>query len=127
MKGGYLPVIIKLEAVSSDFNSIIKDLESNNIEVTEKEVGGVEESHVSQEFLLIGHVIDTDIQDTIYSISNKDSMIRSLDISLKSLKEPSSVFVEISARDLKSLDSAMSRLQKIAEKKKLTLITGIKI
>jgi ACT domain-containing protein len=124
-KGGVLPVIITLQAKRDDFSKIAKDIEANGIEINEKRVGDIEEVHLSQEFILIGHVIDTDIRDTIYGICDKDVMVKSLDISLKSLKEPSSVFAEIGAKDKKSLEKAVKKLEKIASKKDLLLIMGI--
>ena len=122
---GYLPVIIQFQASNEDFNGIVKGLEAKGISITEKTIGGKEEAQLEQEFILIGHVIDTDIKDTIYSICNKDVMIKSLDISLKSLKDPSSVFAEIGAKNAKALDEAMKKLAVTAAKKKLLLITGI--
>jgi len=122
---GRVPVVIQFQAIQVDFNSIVSDLEKAKIEISEKLVGGVEEAGVEQEFILIGHVIDTDIKDTIYGICDKDVMIKSLDISLKSLKDPSSVFTEISAKNTKAMTTSMAKLEAIAKKKKLLLITGI--
>ena len=124
-KEGSVPVVIQLEASPEGFSGIVKDLESHGIEITDKAIGGLEESQLTQEFILIGHVIDTDIKDTIYSICDKDVMVKSLDISLKSLKDPSSVFAEIGARNVKALEAAMRRLEALAKKKKLLLISGI--
>lgn len=124
-KEGAVPVIIQFQATHSDFNAIVADLEKGGVEIDEKVIGGIEETGLVQEFILIGHVIDTDIKDTIYSICDKDVMIKSLDISLKSLKDPSSVFAEIGAKNEKSLGIAMKKLEAIAQKKKLLLIAGI--
>ncbi len=124
-KQGAVPVIIQFQASRADFNAIVSDIEKEKIEITEKVIGGVEETGLEQEFILIGHVIDTDIKDTIYGICDKDVMIKSLDISLKSLKDPSSVFAEISAKNAKALAASMAKLEAIAKKKKLLLITGI--
>jgi len=125
MKEGRLPVIISFQATNSDFNGIILDLESGGFEINEKIIGGVEEAQVTQEFILIGHVIDTDIKDTIYSICDKDAMVRSLDINFRSLKEPSSVFAEIGAKTPEAMEIALKRLEDLARKKDLLLITGI--
>jgi ACT domain-containing protein len=122
---GLVPVVIQLQATPADFAAIVKDLEARGIEITEKVVGGAEEVQLTQEFILIGHVIDTDIKDTIYSVCGKDVMIKSLDISLKSLKDPSSVFAEIGAKNNVALNAAMKKLEAVAAAKKLLLITGI--
>jgi len=122
---GYVPVIIQFQASQADFNAIIADLEKAHIEIAEKVIGGVEEAGLEQEFILIGHVIDTDIKDTIYAVCGKDVMVKSLDISLKSLKDPSSVFAEIGAKSAKSMEEAMRKLEAVAKRKGLLLITGI--
>jgi ACT domain-containing protein len=124
-KEGHVPVIIQFQASQADFNAIIADLEKARIEITEKAIGGAEEAGLDQEFILIGHVFDTDIRDTIHSVCGKDVMVKSLDISLKSLKDPSSVFAEIGAKNAKSMEEAMRKLEAIAKKKGLLLITGI--
>jgi len=122
---GSVPVVIQFQATKEHFTNIEKALEGEGIEITEKAVGGAEESQLTQEFILIGHVIDTDIRDTIYTVCDKEVMIKSLDISLKSLKAPSSVFAEIGARNSKALEAAMQRLEETAKKKELLLISGI--
>ncbi len=123
---GRVPVIIQFQATGKQFGSIEKSLETEGIEITRKSISGaVGQLQLTQEFILIGHVIDTDIRDTIYTVCDRDVMIKSLDISLKSLKAPSSVFAEISAGNAGALESAMERLKKTAKKKGLLLITGI--
>lgn len=122
---GLVPVVIQFQVAQQDFQAIVADLEKARVEISEKVIGGVEEAGLTQEFILIGHVIDTDIKDTIYSICDKDVMMKSLDISLKSLKDPSSVFAEIGAKNAKAMAAAMVKLEEIAKRKKLLLITGI--
>jgi ACT domain-containing protein len=124
-KEGSVPVIIQFQASKQDFDAIIADLGKAKIEITEKKIGGAEEVGLEQEFILIGHVIDTDIKDTIHGICNKDVMIKSLDISLKGLSDPSSVFAEIGARNAAAMAAAMKNLEAVAKKKSLLLITGI--
>jgi len=124
-KEGSVPVVIQFQATEPDFSKIVFDFEKHGIEITEKRIGGAEETQLTQEFILIGHVIDTDIKDTIYSVCDKDVMVKSLDISLKGLKEPSSVFAEIGAKNSKSLGIAMKKLEETAKRKNLLLITGI--
>ncbi len=125
-KEGRVPVLIQFQAAAADFQALVRELEKEGIEVTEKAIGGAEESQVTQEFILVGHVIDTDIRDTIYEVCDKDVMIKSLDISLKSLKAPSSAFAEIGAKSPKALDAAMKNLETIARKKDLLLISKIR-
>jgi len=122
---GSVPVVIQFQANKEHFTNIAKALEGEGIEITGKSIGGAGESQLAQEFILIGHVIDTDIRDTIYAVCDKEVMIKSLDINLKSLKAPSSVFAEIGAKNPKALEAAMQRLGATAKKKELLLISGI--
>lgn len=125
MREGRVPVVMAFQASKTDFSAIVAELEKTGVEIAEKMVGGLEEAQLAQEFILIGHIIDTDIKDTIYAVCDKDVMVKSLDISLKSLKERSSAFAELGARNQRALDNAMRRLGDIAKKKGLLLITGI--
>jgi ACT domain-containing protein len=124
-KDGSIPVIITLQASAADYSKIISGLEEARIEITEKRIGAAEELQLTREFILIGHVIDRDIRDTIYKICGNDVMVKSLDISLKSLKDPSAVFAEIAAKSDASMASALKKLEKIAEEKELLLVGGI--
>ena len=123
-KDGEIPIIITLQAEKQGFFGIVSDLESAGIEVTEKKFGETEEAEASQQFILIGHIIDTDIKDTIYSICDKDVMVKSLDMHIKSLKDPTSTFMEIGAKNQEAMDTAIGKLEKIAKEKELLLIIG---
>lgn len=125
MKEGSVPVVIKFQSSKENFGSLIADLEGAGIEILEKIIGGMEESQFTRQFILIGHVIDTDIKDTLYTISGKDVIVKSLEISINSFKEPSSVFAELSAKSVQALDEATKKLEAVAKKKEITLITGI--
>jgi len=123
-KEGSVPVVTQLQAEEKGFRGILADLEKSGIEILEKTVGEKEE-HLSTEFVLIGHVIDTDIKDTIYALSEKNAIITNLDIRIKGLKEPSSVFVEIAAKDEASLASTVGKLRAVCKAKDLLLIEKI--
>jgi ACT domain-containing protein len=120
-----VPVIITFEATSEDFVNIINDLEEKGIEISEKRIGGSEEVQITQEFILIGHVIDTDIKETIYAIYDKGVIVKRFEVRIKAVNDPSSAFVKIGAKDQKTLDAAMKTMAEIAKKKDLLLISGI--
>jgi len=123
-KDGYVPVVTQLQADESGFNGILADLDSRGIEILEKTTHEKEE-HLTTEFILIGHVIDTDIKDTVYSISQRSARITNLDIRMKCPKEPSSVFVEVLAKDEASLAEVIGKLRAVAKAKDLLLIEKI--
>jgi ACT domain-containing protein len=124
-KDSVIPVIITLQAEKEDFQRLVSELECKGVQIVEKKWGSIEDVQISQEFIRIGHVIDTDIKDTIHGICDKDVMVTSLDINLKSLKDPSSAFVELGAKSEEALEKATEKLQNIADKKGLLLIAGI--
>lgn len=124
-KDDKVPVVISFQDEEDDFNRLISDLESAGIEIIEKKIGATEQSQATTEFILIGHIIDTDIKDTIYSICSKNVMVKTLDINLKSLKEQSSAFVRIGAGGRDDLTDAIEKIKKVAEDKNLLLIPSI--
>jgi ACT domain-containing protein len=125
MKEGAVPVVIKFQANNGDYLKIVSAFQKAELEILEKSIGAVGEGRLSMDFLLIGHVIDTDLRDTIYALCDKDVMIRTLDIGIRSLKDPSSVFVELVATNEKAMEAAMGRLRGVCNKKKLLLIEQI--
>ena len=117
-----VPVAIKFQSDKKSFEAIVKDLSDSSIEILEKKLNGSTEVGLVQDFILIGHVIDSDIKDTVYKLAGKDVVVKNLDIAIKSLKEPSSVFMELSASDKQSLSVAVKKLKDVAEQKNLMII-----
>jgi ACT domain-containing protein len=124
-KDGVVPVIVKFEATKADFESLVSALDEKEIEITDKVFGAMEHHDLVQDFLVIGHVIDTDIKDTIYGIFDKDANVRRVDIGIKGLKEPSSAFFEVSAKTSEVMEKAIEKLRATAKEKKLTLVEQI--
>lgn len=125
MKESSVPVVIKFQATNGDYLKIVSAFQKADLEILEKSIGVIGEGRLSVDLILIGHVIDTDLRDTIYDLCDKDVMIRTLDIGIRSLRDPSSVFVELSATNEKAIEAAMGRLNKICGKKSLLLIEQI--
>ena len=121
-KEGYLPVVIQFLATKDSFNKILEDLEKREIEIYEKSIGGLKEEKLTADFILIGHVIDTDIKDTIYKLCGDGGMVKVLDFEIKSLKDPSSVFVQMATKDSASMTKTMAAMKDISREKKLMLI-----
>jgi ACT domain-containing protein len=123
-KEEFVPVVFRFEAEVNDFDGILGDLKAKAFEVMEKSVAGREEK-LFKDFVAIGHVIDTDIKDTIYGIAGEKAIVTALDINIKSLKEPSSVFIQVTAKDENALKESTKKLRKICEEKDLLLIEQV--
>ena len=121
-KEGHLPVVVQFQATKESFDGILNDLEEGEIEVYEKSIGGLKEEKLAKDFILIGHVIDMDIKDTLYKLCDDGAMVKVLDFGIKSLKDPSSVFVQMATKDSASMAKTMTSLKKICKEKKLMLI-----
>lgn len=74
-------------------------------------------------FLLIGHIIHTDLSDTINRIDETGfAEVVELHITMPKLNEPSTALVTISARGKDELRKAVSILKEVCEKKDILVI-----
>jgi len=121
-KDNKVPVVVKFQGTEQTFKDITADMKKAEVEITEKSFGSLEESNLLRDFILIGHVIDTDLRDTIYSLCGQGAMIKALDFSIQGLKHPSSVFVEVVANNSSSMEKTMAEMKKITKKKELLMI-----
>ena len=120
---GTIPVQLVFEIKPENLNNIISSLEDSGIgiaRVDEKiyfEHGAV---------ILIGHIVHTDIQDTIDTIDNTGyAEVVDLNLSMPKVKMPSSASLKIDAVSKEDLTSAIQILKEIAKKKDLLVIEPI--
>ncbi len=74
-------------------------------------------------FLLIGHIIHTDLSDTVNRIDETGfAEVVELHITMPKLNEPSTALVTISARGKEELRKAVSILKEVCEKKDILVI-----
>lgn len=122
---GTIPVQLVFEAEPSNLNNIIKRLEENGIGVVR-----VDEERMIEHgaVLLIGHIVHTDIQDTIESI-DKTGYAEVVDISLSMphIDTTSSASLKIDAVGRQELYDAIELLKNIAGKKDLLVIEPIQL
>ncbi|MFH0859874.1 MAG: hypothetical protein V1921_01605 [Candidatus Altiarchaeota archaeon] len=101
-----------------------KELKKERVRISEINVEGKRYySRESRSFILVGHVIDTDVQDTIDRI-NKVGMVSDIDVVMPSPDEKSSVLlnVDVDNGQLKELNGV---LESICSRKKFLLIESI--
>jgi len=75
--------------------------------------------------LLIGHIIHTDLSDTINKIDSGDAECVELHISMPRVNEPSTALVTISARNEERLRAAIEKLKEVCKEKGIDLIEPI--
>ncbi len=121
---GRVPVMLIFEIGDrARLNRVLAALRARGVRVTQL---GEREGAVRVTALLIGHIIHTDIRDTIDRL-NALRGVRVSDLSL-AMGEPgqeSAARMTITADDERRVNSAISNLQRIASRKKLLMITSI--
>jgi ACT domain-containing protein len=121
---GTIPVNVVFETKPDNLNSIISSLEDSDIGIAR-----IDEKRYFDDgaVILIGHIVHTDIQDTIDTIDNTGyAEVVDLNLSMPKIKKPSSASLKIDAVSKEHLASAIELLKEIAKKKDLLVIEPIK-
>lgn len=121
---GRVPVTVIFDVDErARLNRIIAALRNMGIHITRI---GEREGMVKSTILLIGHIIHTDIRDTIDRINViRGVMVSDLSLAMGAVGEESAARATITASDEKRARAALSRLEKIAAEKKLLMITSL--
>ena len=124
-EGELVPVQITFRVVDQSSLDLIKNaLEEQNMHISEIKVEGkkyYEKRSIT--FMLHGHVIDTDIQDTIDRI-NAIGMVSDIDVVMPSPEEKSSVMVHVDVDEEKS-ESLSKMVEDICCEKEFLLIGAL--
>lgn len=121
---GTIPVQLVFEAEPDNLDAIIEKLEKNGIGISR-----VDEKRLIEEgaVILIGHIVHTDIQDTIDSIDRTGyAEVVDISLSMPHINTTSSASLKICAIGIKELHEAISILKDVAEKKDLLVIEPIR-
>ncbi|MGM0771994.1 MAG: amino acid-binding protein [Halobacteriota archaeon] len=118
-----IPVQVVFEVEPENLDLIISRLEENGIGVSR-----VDEKRFMEHgaVILIGHIVHTDIQDTIDTI-DKTGFAEVVDIclSMPHIDKQSSASLKIDAIGRKELHEALSVLREVAQKKDLLVVEPI--
>jgi len=123
--GKNIPVVIKFQSDEKGFKAIEADLIAQKIKIIKKKSGDDEETNLVLDFIILGHVIDTNIKDTIYSVSDSSTMVRRLNIAIRSIEDPSAVFIQLSAKGRDALEKGVKKLKKVCMEKNLLMVPQI--
>jgi len=121
---GRLPVMLIFEVRDqATLKRILAALKEAGIRVTQL---GEREGGILTTVLLVGHIVHTDIRHTIDQLNAiKGVTVSELNLAVGSMGRESSARMTIAANDRELAQLAISRLQTIAEKKGLLLVTSV--
>ncbi len=115
-----VPVKITFDIESeSALGEIERGLREKKIRV--KRIGRITKKH-STDMILTGHVIDTDIKDTLDRVNNRQAKVTQLDVKMADPKQPSSVYLRIESENMENHKKATAALLEIAKEKNLQVI-----
>jgi ACT domain-containing protein len=120
---GRIPVELVIEIAEKRLERLVKQLEEQGVSVVRTGEVRLRESMV---VLLIGHIVHSDLGETIDSIDRTGfAEIVGLSLSMPSVDEESSASVTLSAIGKKELDDALMILERTASKKDIIVISPI--
>jgi ACT domain-containing protein len=120
---GRIPVELVIEIEEKRLERLVEQLEEQGVSVVRTGEVRLRESMV---VLLIGHIVHSDLGETIDSIDRTGfAEIVGLSLSMPGVDKESSASVTLSAIGKKELDEALKILERTASKKDITVISPI--
>jgi len=124
IKGGRVPIRVNVEVESNEnLKRIITELEKRDIWVSKAgEIKKKEKITV----LLTGHIVDTDLRDTIDKMNEiKGVMVADVALAMPHPDKESSARMDIEVSERAKAKTALDRLDEIAREKKLVVIKSL--
>ena len=116
-----MDIVISLQEAA--LPKLLDSLKAQNIDVTRI---GIERLMCMKTFILIGHILHTDLTDTVNRIDRKDiTEVTELHMIMPKLDEPSTAKLTIKAVNEAEMDNAIEKLEAIAAEKQLMIIDEI--
>ncbi len=123
IKGGRVPVHVVVQVESENLEKIIGELERRDIWVSN--VGEIKKKQ-KLTVMLIGHVVDTDLRDTIDRINEiKGALVLDLGLAMPHPEKESSARMDIEISDPRKAKAVLRRLEEVARKKGLLVIRSM--
>ncbi|MDR2943732.1 MAG: amino acid-binding protein [Methanosarcinales archaeon] len=123
--GGKVQVQLVLDAKNSVINKIKEDMEQTGIRILRI---GEEKYRETITVIMIGHVVNTDIRDTVSRIDETGiAEVTDMSLSMPEINEPTSAAITINAIGKTELKKVVALLKKIAEEKELLLVLPIEL
>lgn len=122
---GTIPVQITFEIDQGVLDELIERLEKSGVGVARV---GEERLRSSVSVVLIGHIIHSDISDTIDKIDTTGfAEVVDLSLSMPAIEKTSSAYLVINAEGENELKNALEILREVAAKKDLLMIEPIRL
>src|SRR3990170_6014872 len=122
---GTIPVQITFEIDQRVLDELIERLEKSGVKVARV---GEERLRSSVSVVLIGHIIHSDIGDTIDVIDSTGfAEVVDMALSMPAIEKTSSAYLVINAIGEKELSKALDIMREVADKKDLLLIEPIRL
>jgi ACT domain-containing protein len=122
---GTIPVQITFEIDQGVLDELIERLEKSGVRVARV---GEERLRSSVSVVLIGHIIHSDIGDTIDRIDSTGfAEVVDLSLSMPAIKKTSSAYLVINAEGENELKNALEILREVASKKDILMIEPIRL
>ncbi|MEM4472282.1 MAG: ACT domain-containing protein [Archaeoglobaceae archaeon] len=115
-----VPVEISFTADSKKAENIFRELQG---EVVIRSFGKIRTATIS--LLLIGHVIHTDLSDTIKRIDDSEAECVEINVTMPEMNQPSTAILTISAKSLEALERALERVREICREKGILVIEPV--
>lgn len=123
IKGGRVPVHVVVQVEPENLEKIIGELERRDIWVSN--VGEIKKKQ-KLTVMLIGHVVDTDLRDTIDRINEiKGALVLDLGLAMPHPEKESSARMDIEISDPRKAKAVLRRLEEVARKKGLLVIRSM--
>lgn len=120
---GMIPVRLLVEVDRSKLESVKSQLKGSGISVVRMgEERFIEEVSV----VLVGHVLNSDLGDTINRIDSTGyAEVMELSLTMPGVEDPSSAYLRIRATGKREVQEALSILRQVSDEKKLLVIEPI--
>lgn len=124
IKGGRVPIHVNIEVDDTErLGRIVKELEAGDIWVSK---AGEVKKKETVTVILIGHIVDTDLRDTIDEMNEIPGvMVADVALAMPHPDKESSARLDIEISSSGANIDAMRRLDEIADKKKLIVIKSL--
>ena len=123
-KGKRIPVHLIIEAENQEcIDRITGELEKRDIWISK--IGQVKKKE-RLVVIIIGHIVDTDVRDTIDKINIiKGVMVADLNLTMPDPEQETAALMDIEIDDLQKTKKVMSKLEEIAKEKDLLIIKSL--
>ncbi|MDD1742760.1 MAG: amino acid-binding protein [Methanotrichaceae archaeon] len=122
---GLIPVRLVVEMDRSKLDSVKAHLQNSGITLVR---AGEERFMEAVSIILVGHILDSDLGDTINRIDSTGfAEVMDLEVTMPGLDEPSSAYLKIKATGKAEIQKAISILRQVGKQKELLVIEPIEV